>query len=509
MTSTGRIATNRQLLALMRLRWRMIRSAPMRWAIVLIGLLPVALILVGLLALQGAPAEQRDTLALATPTFYVGFVVLAILAPLVSGGGYELFPADELVPFNVRAATVFRGTLLLAPVNLAWMINVIALFVVTGFATGAPAWAPTSRSLLVVGVFVTAATVLGHTLGWFVMGVRQTRRGRWVTNTLGVLTVFAGLLVFWTDNVVTLLDNSPTTDVLLAAYAGYQSNYSRWAVTVVVLAVTALILVAIGDAVTSWALRRPGDHADRSSSRSLPRRKQAPTTSLALLAMDHASLWRSTPLRRGVLVLVIVPGAIAALAGMSWQSLILVPGLIAAGAGLLFGINAFTLDSKGSVWLATLPGWADPAFTAKSLIFLEVALAAVLSAWVGGSIRAPAPVSAAEVTASLASAVCCACVVVALGMRSSVRQPHRAELQGPRDTPATPGVMAAQSVRFAVVTTFTSLYFAVLALASTWWVPVAGAIPVLVFAYLHWQQTRSAWNHPHVRSHVVLTVASG
>jgi hypothetical protein len=194
---------------------------------------------------------------------------------------------------------------------------------------------------------------------------------------------------------------------------------------------------------------------------------------------------------------------------MSWQSLVLVPGLIAAGAGLLFGINAFTLDSTGSVWLATLPEWSRSAFLSKSLVFLEVALAAVLSALIGGSLRAPPPASGAEVSAAMASAVCCALVVVAIGMRSSLRHPHRADLQGPRDTPATPGVMAAQSVRFATVTTFTSLYFAGLALADAWWFPLFGALPVALLAVLHWYRTNVAWGHPHVRAQVVLTVSGG
>lgn len=229
----------------------------------------------------------------------------------------------------------------------------------------------------------------------------------------------------------------------------------------------------------------------------------------ALLVVDHASVWRSTPLRRGVLVLVLVPGVISALAGMTWQSLILVPGLIAAGAGLLFGINAFTLDSTGSVWLATLPGWVSPAYLAKSLVFLEVALAAVFSALVGGSLRAQPANNTSEIAAAVMSALCCAVLVVALGMRSSLRNPHRADLKGPRDTPATPGVMAAQSMRFAVTTTFTSLYFAVLALPGEWWLPPLGALPVLLLSVLHWYRTGLAWTHPHVRASVVMTVSGG
>ncbi len=509
MSQSANISTSRQLLALLRLRWRMIRSGPIRWSIVALSLLPAGLIVAGLLGMQTVPDEQTLSIALATPTLYVGFILLAVLAPLVSGGGYELYPSDQLAAYPIRPATAYRSTLVLAPVNLAWVINVIALLVVTGFATGDLAWFPTSRSLLTVAVFILTATVAGHTIGWLVMGFRQSRRGRFTTNVGGVLVVLAGLLIFWTDNVITLLDNSPTTRVLVGAYDGYNGDYSSWLGVVGLLFIAMVAFMRIGDAVAGWALRRPGDHADRTSSRSVSRRRWSHNVTYALLMVDHASVWRSTPLRRGVLVLVLVPGLISALAGMTWQSLVLVPGLIAAGAGLLFGINAFTLDSTGSVWLSTLPGWVSPAYLAKSLVFFEVALAAVLSALVGGSLRAQPANSLSEVTAAFMSALCCAVLVVALGMRSSLRHPHRADLQGPRDTPATPGVMAAQSMRFAVVTTFTSLYFATLALSGLWWLPLFGALPVLLLSALHWYRTGLAWSHPHVRASVVLTVAGG
>lgn len=508
---TTQITPNRQLLALLLLRWTMIRSSSLRLSISAFAFAPLAAIVLGLLALQNVPDEQRLNLALATPTFYVGFAILTLLAPLVSGGGYELYPSDQMVSYPARPATIFRGTLVLAPINLAWMVNVIALFLVTGVAVaeGEQALVPIARGLLVVAVFVAAATTFGHAVGWLVMGVRQTRRGRWATNILGVAALGAALAVVWTDQVITLLEESPTTEVLLGAYAGYQANYGRFLTTLLVLVVITLVSLRLGDRATAWALRRPGDHADRGSSRSASRRPTRQSAVIALVAVDHASIWRSTPLRRGVLVIVLVPGIIAAFAGMAWQSLILVPGLIAAGAGLLFGINAFTLDARGAIWLSTLPGWSRPAYLAKSLVFTEIALAAVLSALIGGSLRAPPPVSAAEVTAAASAAISCALIVVAIGMRSSLQHAHRADLEGPRDTPAPPGVMAMQSIRFATVTTITSLYFAALSVTATWWVPMIGLVPVVTFAYLHWQQTATAWQHPHVRAHVVTTVSGG
>ena len=150
------------------------------------------LIGIGLLALRSAPQEQAFNVAVATPTFYVGFLALAVIAPLVSGGGYELYPPGQLVAYPVGPAAVFRGTLVLAPVNLAWLLNVIALFVVTGFASGPITWAATSRSLVVVGVFIATATVAGHVIGWLVVGLRKSRGGRIATNLLGIAAVVAG-----------------------------------------------------------------------------------------------------------------------------------------------------------------------------------------------------------------------------------------------------------------------------------------------------------------------------
>jgi hypothetical protein len=508
-SGTERLSPNRQLAALLRLRWQMVRSTRTRWVIAGVAVIPPVMVIAGLFTLQSAPDDQRLGLGFATPTFYLGFAILTMIAPLVAGGGYELFPSGHLVGYPVRPETVYRSTLLLAPINLAWALNVIALLVVTAFAAGDPALVPTARTLLVVAVFVAAATILGHAFGWVVVGVRQTRMGRLVTNVLGVSVVVFGFMLVKAGLVITLLETSPTTQALDGALAGYRGDHERWLWTLAVLFGIAAAMVKVGDRAAAWALRRPGDHADRTSSRPIARRPSGRSPLAALIAMDHASVWRSTPLRRGVLVMVLVPGAVAALAGMTWQSLILVPGLIAAGAGLLFGINAFTLDSSGSVWLSTMPGWADPAFVAKSIVFAEIAVAAVLSALLGGSLRAKAPTSAAEVSAALASAVCCALIVVAMGMRTSLRHPHRADLQESRDTPASPGVMAAQSLRFAAVTTVTSLYFAALALADLWLLPLVGAVPVVAMAAIHWSRTKRAWEHPYVRANVVLTVAGG
>jgi hypothetical protein len=105
--------------------------------------------------------------------------------------------------------------------------------------------------------------------------------------------------------------------------------------------------------------------------------------------------------------------------------------------------------------------------------------------------------------------VSCTALVVATAMHLSVTRPHRADLRGPRDTPAPPGTMAVYSARLAVVTTTVGLFFS----AATWGRSV---VPVLVltlgllaWAAFSWSRTRRRWADPVVRARVVSTVSAG
>ena len=93
------------------------------------------------------------------------------------------------------------------------------------------------------------------------------------------------------------------------------------------------------------------------AARAAARRRRPPAgRALAeLVAVDRASVWRAPALRRGAVVLALLPGLLAAGAQLPWSSLVVLPGLVAAAAGLLFGVNAFCLDGPGAVWLASLP----------------------------------------------------------------------------------------------------------------------------------------------------------
>jgi len=312
-----------------------------------------------------------------------------------------------------------------------------------------------------------------------------------------------------TGMLTVLLDASPTREVFLGVIAGSNADWPRWAWVSVALVLLVLCAAFAGARATAWALRRPVSGGLMREGRLMARRPPATSAAAQLLAVDRKSVWRSTSLRRGLVVLGVLPGLVAAIAELPWTSLVLVPGLVAAGAGLLFGINAFCLDGSGSLWLSTIPGWWQHAYWAKARVTAECVGIATLIALGAAVVRAPAPASAAQVVAVLASAASCTALVVAACMRHSVRRPHRADLRGPRDTPAPPGTMAVYSARLALGTTLTGLLFTLLALSPEPWLPAVAAVPFLARAGLSLKSTERDWARPRTRARVVTTVAAG
>lgn len=506
-----------QLLPLLKLRWQMVRSQRVRALLLLLAAAPPAVVLASLWLLQLVPDEQAFNIALVTPTVYLAFVGLTILAPLAAGGGYELYPPEQLLAYPIRSSTQFAATLLLVPANLAWVLNVAGLLVLTVTTAGPVTWhtVPLTGSVL---AFVLLTTVAGHAVGWTVVGIRQTRRGRLATWAGAGLLAAALLLAVRSGRAFALLDRSPTRFALLNAFAGYGGRYGPWLLGLTAMGAGTLLALWLGTRSAAWALRRPGDSMLLDPSRPVRRRLirqsgRGAGRRLAvhreLVAVDRASVWRAPALRRGIVVLLVLPGAVAVLAGLSWQSLVLLPGLVAAGAALLFGVNAFTLDAGGATWLSTLPGWAAPAFIAKTRVVGEVTLLAVAASVLGGAVRAPEPTAASQVSATICSGLAAAAVVLASAMRLSVRHPHRAVLLGPRDTPAPPGSMATYSVRLAVTCTGVGLLFSGVAFLGPWWIPVVLLIPFVCWSAMSLVDTARSWGQPATRASVVVVVAGG
>ena len=122
---------------LLALRWQMVRSRRARRGFVALAaavpVLCVAAVVGGLLAprdrsldVTPARARRRTSPWPCSPS----------LAPLVAGGGNELFPAEQLDAYPVTSRTVYRASLALTPLNLAWTTQLVALLGLTAYVRG-------------------------------------------------------------------------------------------------------------------------------------------------------------------------------------------------------------------------------------------------------------------------------------------------------------------------------------------------------------------------------------
>lgn len=503
MTAVGSVG---QLRALLALRWQMVRSSNVRWLV-----RGIVLVLLWLLWAVAHSSRLLEPAALATakelaPQAFLAFGVLAVVAPLTAGGGIEVFPASQLVAYPVRPRTQFIGGLVLAPVNLVWVLQIVALVAETAFLTaGGNAWLGAVTTTLYAG----ALTALGQAMAWVVVGLRQTRRGRRAVVAAGAAVVLTAVLVVRGGWGPAVLGASPTRSVVSGVVAGARQELLRWSLTNAVLLAMLAAGLLLGARTCAWALRRPGDAGALREARPVRPRRGHAGRLRELVAVDRASVWRAPALRRGGIVLAVMPGLVAAGAALPWESLIVMPGLVAAGAGLLFGVNAFCLDGSGALWLASLPHEPMLVARAKVIVLTETVLAAVLLAAAAGSLRSPGSPTSTELVAIVASGLVCSGYVVACCTAMSVHHPHRADLRGPRDAVAPPGALALASVRLALPAGLIGAVFNGAAKSGVPWVPVVFAVPLLA-AFAAWlRQSLQAYHQPWVRAHVVQVVSAG
>jgi hypothetical protein len=495
-----------QLLALLALRWKMTRDPGVR-----VGLLAGTAFLLWLIGLAVGSAGSLDPVVRGTavelaPASFLGFGLLAVVAPLTAGGGAEVVPSNQLVAYPLRPSTAFFGGLLLAPANLVWVVQLVALAAMTGYLTYGGALLP---GAVTAGAYVLALTVLGQATAWLIAGLRQTRRGRLAVAAAGATLLVLCVAVVRAGEGGAALDASPTRTVVAGVVAGGEGELTRWALTTAVLLALLGAGLALGTRACSWALRRPGDAGTGRRTAPLRRRSARRTPLGELLAVDRASVWRAPALRRGGLVLAFLPGLVTVGSAAPWTSLVILPGLVAAGAGLLFGVNAFCLDGSGALWLASLPHDPRVALKAKLLVMTETVFATVVLVLVAGSMRSPGQPTAAELAAIGASAVTCTVVVVTVALGLSVRRPHRADLHGPRDAVAPPGALALASLRMAAPAACVGALLSASTVAGSWLLPLVLATPVLLTCGL--LLNRSARRHadPQLRSRIVQAVSAG
>ena len=497
----------------------MVRSPPTRRWLLLASTVPLLLCVLAVALGRLLPRSGDVTgLLIIAPSLLLGFLLLALITPLASGGGTELYPQDQLVGFPLRARTTAWAALVLAPLNLAWLLQVLISLALVSYASRTSSAATIAAAITILS-FVLMVTALGQAIGWIVVGIRQTDAGRLLTWTALGLAGIAFLLVLQTGRLTSLLDQSPTVWVISAALRPAFGDYTEWAArTGLLLGLTAAFAM-LSLRTCHWALRQPDRR--RGFTRSAADRRAATTSSGSRAArrlvrepalrirIDRAGVWRSPALRRGVLILALLPASALLITGSEASLVLLLPGLVAAGSGLLFGVNSFCLDGTGATWLASLPGSPTSWFWGRARLVAEVATLTVVPLVVVGLIRLPSRPDVTLTVSVVAAGATSVAWVTALCLRASVLRPHRALMLGPRDTPAPPGAMAVQSIRLSAACTGIGLLFLVAALTDQWWSPTLVGVGLLTLAARSLLRTRRLWDDDAVRARVVAVVGAG
>jgi hypothetical protein len=211
-------------------------------------------------------------------------------------------------------------------------------------------------------------------------------------------------------------------------------------------------------------------------------------------------------MRRGLAVLAVGPGLVSLAGDLPWNQLTILPGLVASGGALLFGVNAWSLETRGALWRESLPVSPATVFAARAWVLMEFLLVASAITLGLAVLRAGIP-TAAELAALLCTWVVVILQVLGASMRWSLASPYSVDLRSARATPAPPLAMVGYSTKLAASTTVTSLIFSGLAKLDAWPLSVLVAAPFVAWSLLRLLAARDGWVEPAERARVVMTVA--
>ena len=454
---------------------------------------------------RGAASDSSGEILLLLPTAYLAFLLTTTFAIISAAGGRELLPKEQGVAFPVSPTTDHLGALLLAPLNIAWMMQAWTLLGLTAYVNGPPGLAMVQLTAV---AWLLAATALAQAVAWAVEWARRGRHGVATVRLVGLSIGAAVAVLVLSSSVTRVLDHSPTVGVVISALQGRGGTWGQWAYGTALVVLVGVAAVVVGAWLAHQVVRRQARDEARSEGRVVAAREAPGSTFTALVRTDRSSVWRSLPLRRGFFLLAALPGAVAAAGQLEWALLPVLPGLVAAGGALLFGVNAWCLDATGALWRDSLPVKPEFVFAARAWVLLEMLLVAtVLTVCVAG-LRADGLPTSAELAAVVATAVVVSLQVVARSMHWSVRKPYAVDLRSARGTPAPPFAMVGYSAYLALTSTLTGLVFGITARASGPAPALMLAVPLLLLALHRLAVTAREWSTPEIRARVVTTVAA-
>jgi hypothetical protein len=477
------------------------RRAGATWIVASLGLATAAAAVVPAYVPGAGDSDRALEVAVLLPTGFAAFLAIAVVSAVVSGGGRELLPHDQASIHPVSPTTDHLGALLLAPLNIAWLLQAWVLMGSAAYGLG-----PDSLSTLlpVVLLWVAAATALAQVVAWSIEAVRRRRHG---LAAVRVLTAGVGLLALWlhvTDRLTSVLDQLPTVWFVVG---GVEGVTWRWVATLTAALGLFAAAVLLGAVPAHLAARRTARDEMRLDSADRDPAPNPRSDLMALLRIDRASVWRTVPVRRGMAVLAVGPGLVAVAGGLPWTTMTVLPGLVASGGALLFGVNVWCLDGRGALWRGSLPVTPGPVFAARAIVLGEFLLLASGVTILLGSVRAGVP-APAELAALACTWLVVTLQVVGAGLRWSMQRPYAVDLRSARATPAPPAVMVGYSARLAVSTTLTGLVFSAMARVPAWEASVMVAVPFLCWSTARLLRTRARWLDNVSRARVIAAVSA-
>jgi hypothetical protein len=447
-------------------------------------------------------AGKAFDIVLLIPTAMAGILVLNMASAIASGGGRELISRDQASPYPISPTTDHLGALVLAPLNIAWMIQAWVLLGSVAYSVKPERLVQAQVGIL---LWIVMSTAIGQVVAWTMEAVRRGPGGISITRAFLAAAGLTACLVQLTGNTTHVLDRVPT----IWFFAGITSDPLTWrfSETILVLVVGTLAAATAGAVPAHLAANgMPRDEARMESDQHEPRSMPRSTLGI-LIRTDRASVWRSVPMRRGVLVLAVGPGLVAVFGDLQWSQMTILPGLVASGGALLFGVNAWCLDGRGALWRENLPAPATALFDARTWILAEFLGVASLITVLVGALRAGVP-NPEELAALLATLIVVTLQVVGASLRWSLKHPYPVDLRSARATPAPPAAMVGYSARLATCTTFTGLVFSGCAHVPNWRLSLIVAMPCVLWSATRLARTRRRWEDPVTRAVVVSTVAA-
>ena len=446
-----------------------------------------------------------ETVRLLLPTAFLAFAVTACLAAIGAAGGRELIAREHAVAFPVAPHVDHLGALLLSPLNLAWMLQCLSLVGLTSFSV--PAGASVAAALAVTALWVVTATVVSQALSWAAEWVRTLPHGAWLLRGVGALVATAVVLAVSRSSVTALVDASPTRRWGAAAYLGTDGTWLLWAQRLAELLGLLVVAYVAGLGIASALARRARREESRAETRRVARRPAPVTDLAAVLRSDRAGVWRSVPLRRAAAVLAVLPGAVAGVGRIPWETMPVLPGLVGSGAALLFGVNAWCLDGAGAWWRESLPAPPRLLLAARTIVVTETVAGAMAVALLLAVFRARETPSLAQVVAVSCATLVITGQIVVRSLAWSVARPYAADLRGARATPAPPGAMAGYSARLALTTTVTGVAFGICGTAGRTDLALLLTLVLSALVARRARRVVRAWDVPLTRMLVTATVA--